>query len=150
MDEVSTKKLFILRGLPGSGKSVFAEVIVYHSIKDLNLTTSIRNTNSLFIDSDGNYKFDATKLQSNEEKNQRLVEQDMIAGIELIVVDNPNITLNEIMPYNNLAHLYGYEVCVRHIGSRDPNNIRIYHERNQYKVPLSEIERMASRFERMQ
>lgn len=148
MDNFS-KKLFILRGLPGSGKSVFAEVLVYHVIKEYNFTTSIRNTNTLFIDSDGNYKFDASKLNAHEEENQRLVEKDMITGIDLIVVDNPNMTLNEMMPYMNLAKFHGYELIVQHIGNRDPENIRIYHQRNQYNIPLSEIERMASRFERM-
>lgn len=161
------KKLIILRGLPGSGKSTKTKELIeeykkdrreaydaYYALSVLStpfplpreMTTSIRSTDALFV-VDGTYRFDPTKLGMNHHRNQRLVEQDMLNGTELIIVDNTNIKRRDFQNYVNLAQLHGYKVEEITIGGFDDEFVNICFKRNQHGVPLEAIKRMAANFE---
>ena len=49
------KKLFLVRGLPGSGKSTFAKALVGSDFL-------VCEADKFFYDKEGNYNFDATKV----------------------------------------------------------------------------------------
>ena len=51
------KDLILLRGLPGSGKSTFAKMLVRD--KDYRH----KEADMFFVDSEGNYKFEPSKIQ---------------------------------------------------------------------------------------
>ena len=53
------KELFLLRGLPGSGKSTFAN-FVWNEY-------AICEADKFFYDKEGNYNFDATKIKQAHE-----------------------------------------------------------------------------------
>lgn len=141
-------KLIILRGLPGSGKTTVAEEIRYHLIHDTDAFVTIRSTDSKFLDADGNYKFDPKKLGEYHLLNQREVQEDMISGAEVIIVDNTNTRRWEMKPYIDLAIQHGYTVEEKIVGKFDSESIAIYAQRNTHGVPLEAIQRMAARFER--
>ena len=62
------KVLYIVRGIPGSGKSTFAKTLGgQHYEADM-----------YFIDEEGNYKFDGTKIKDAHKWCQSFVETDMV------------------------------------------------------------------------
>jgi predicted kinase len=135
-------KLVILRGLPGSGKSTRAK-----QLQSGNSNSSIRSADALFVEN-GVYKFVPERLGYVHHRNRQLVEEDMAAGVELIIVDNTNICHRDYRPYVELAEQYGYEVQFEIIGEFDEAACFIYHVRNEHSVPLWKIQEMAQKFQR--
>ena len=123
------KILYIVRGIPGSGKSTFAKT----------LGGTHHETDNFFM-VDGEYKFDVTKLKVAHEWCQNKVKTDMMVGIEKIVVSNTFTQEWEMEYYIELAKTYGYKtfsivVENRHGGVNDHN------------VPDEVLTKMRDRFE---
>lgn len=95
-------KLILIRGLPGSGKSTFAE-----SLKK-NDSTVIVEADQYFIDSDGVYKFDASKLGAAHLSCYNRAEHFMKSGFETVIVSNTFTKESEINPYIKLGRKYEY------------------------------------------
>ena len=153
------KRLVIMRGLPGSGKSTMARDIARSAIKENHQEVVICSTDSFFVNDDGEYVFDPTKLGQHHSANQHKVKSYMLLGAEVIIVDNTNTTHREMKPYKELALLRGYDVHEVFIGKEflfqgmdtDHNKFRDYialcHERGTHGVPMESIEKMARRFQ---
>ncbi len=135
------KKLFILVGVPGSGKSFKAKEIAEHYTKN-NIASLICSTDDEFI-VNGAYQFDQKKLGENHTKCQKKAESAMRYGI-CVIVDNTNILKVHREPYKNLAAKYGYEVEEVFIEC----DIEVAIKRNTHNVPEATIRRMASQIER--
>jgi predicted kinase len=123
------KILYIVRGIPGSGKSTFAKT----------LGGTHHETDNFFM-VDGEYKFDVTKLKAAHEWCQNKVKTDMMVGREKIVVSNTFTQEWEMEYYLELAKTYGYKtfsivVENRHGGVNDHN------------VPDEVLTKMRDRFE---
>lgn len=138
--EYSTIKptLFIVRGLPGNGKSTFA--------KHIWIDQMICEADKYFIDESGEYKFDRNKLREAHNWCRKEVEDRMIANqknpnhyIE-IVVSNTFTTEKEIQPYTELAEKYGYQVVSLIVENRHGN-------KSIHGVPESTMDKMRKRFE---
>lgn len=128
------KKLYIVRGLPGSGKSTFAK----------SLGGTHFETDSYFM-VDGEYKFDFTKLKEAHKWCQDSVNTAMIlnntTGInEVIVVSNTFTQEWEMQPYFEMAESWGYQVFSLIIENRHGGV-------NEHGVPEDKIEVMKNRFE---
>jgi len=124
------KVLFIVRGLPGSGKSTFAKTFGgQHYEADM-----------FFIDEDGNYKFDGTKIKDAHKWCQSFVKTDMMLEYPKIVVSNTFTQEWEMKPYMDLAKEHGYKVFTIVVENRHGRN-------NVHNVPEDKIEQMANRFE---
>lgn len=95
------KKLIILRGVSGSGKSSLA--------KELGKNGVIYSTDD-FFNQTGEYLFDAKKLGQAHQWNQKRTEEAMQQEMPLIVVDNTSTQKFELKPYVQLARQYGYKV----------------------------------------
>jgi len=124
------KIIYLVRGLPGSGKSTFAKTLGgEHYEADM-----------FFIDGNGEYKFDGSKIKWAHEWCHDMVYMDMIKEIPKIVVSNTFTQEWEMQPYFELAKKYGYKVFSIIVENR--------HEGiNEHGVPEEKIEQMKNRFE---
>lgn len=137
------KKVYILRGLSGSGKSALAESLV----RNASAPHHIVSADHFFV-VDGVYQFDPTKLQMAHntcfEVFARAVLHDTV---DTIIVDNTNSTLREYAHYAIVARLCGYEVVVLEIPCRDMTDFERFHARSRHGVPLETMDRMRVRWE---
>lgn len=119
-------KVTILRGVSGSGKSTYAATNYPGAL--------VVSADSFFAFVDG-YKFDPTKLSEAHGLCLRGFVDAAQRGRN-VVVDNTNITVEEIAPYYAIAEAYGREVEI--VTFDVP--ISIAHARNIHNVPLAKVE----------
>ena len=123
------KILYIVRGIPGSGKSTFAKT----------LSDNHYEADMYFLDQESNYVFDGTKIKNAHAWCLDRVKTDMAVAREKIVVSNTFTQEWEMEPYLELAKQYGYKVFSIIVENR--------HEGiNQHGVPEDKIEQMKNRF----
>lgn len=145
------KILYILRGIPGSGKSFIAKQLVP--------VDNIFSTDNYW---GLNYDFDITKLGEAHKWNQIQIEIAMNIGTTPIAVDNTNITVKDISPYIKLATKYNYNVIykeptspwwielIKRIENKDQigiqESIDILYTKNIHNVPRQVIEKMVQKW----
>jgi predicted kinase len=127
------KELFLLRGLPGSGKSTLAKMLV--GDKDY----CHKEADMYFIDENGEYKFDVTKLRDAHAWCQEEVEF-LMKYEHKVVVSNTFTQEWEMQPYYDLAKKYGYRVHSLIVENRHGGV-------NEHGVPEDKLEIMKNRFE---
>lgn len=132
------KKLYIVRGLPGSGKSTFAEALVGSDFL-------VCEADKYFM-VDGEYKFDASKLKEAHESCRARVEMYMHDSAmndqfyREIAVSNTFTQEWEMQAYLDLAKKYDYMVFTVIVENRHGGI-------NQHGVPIDKLEQMKNRFE---
>lgn len=124
------KVLIIVRGLPGSGKSTFAELLG---------NVQICTADDYFMTS-GAYQFKQEDLGAAHLKCQQKCENLMKANTPRIAVANTATTSREIAPYTGLAEKYGYKVFSVVVENRHGGS-------NVHNVPPETIEKMRGRFD---
>ncbi|KAH9498585.1 hypothetical protein Btru_007462 [Bulinus truncatus] len=100
-----TKVMFIMRGLPGSGKSTIVQ-----KIKSLYSHCFVCSADDYFCDSDGVYHFDQNLLGAAHTNCQNRAQHACQQGVPIIVIDNTNVKRWEMKFYSNLANTSGYIV----------------------------------------
>ena len=130
------KNLYLLRGIPGAGKSTLAK----------QLGDSHFETDTFFM-VEGEYKFDPTKLRKAHEWCQSQIELAMINNHVTAGLDNSDIVVSntftqawEMDAYNELANQYGYRVFSIIVENRHGGV-------NQHNVPEDKLQMMKERFE---
>lgn len=132
------KKLYIVRGLPGSGKSTFAEAIVGSDFL-------VCEADKYFM-VNGEYKFDMSKIKEAHEWCRNRVEimmKDSLMNDQFyreIAVSNTFTQEWEMKPYFDLAMMYGYTVFTVIVENRHGGV-------NQHNVPDATLGNMRNRFE---
>jgi len=135
------KELFLLRGLPGSGKTTLA-----HSIGGTWV-----EADHYFLNENGDYEFYGSKLKDAHKWCQDSVEEAMTwdehpeieflsAGVSKIVVSNTFTQEWEMQPYYDLAEKHGYKVYSLVVENRHGGV-------NEHGVPEDKLEIMKNRFE---
>jgi predicted kinase len=125
-----TKTLYIIRGLPGAGKSTLGSKIA----GDLAFAADD------FFDEFYNGKFIAEKIKQAHEYCRLKVRQAMCDGAPSIAVCNTFTQEWELKPYLSLAEEYGY--MVHSIIVENRQNTKSVHN-----VPSETIKRMQDRFQ---
>ena len=131
------KVLILLRGLPGSGKSTFANYM---------FSNNIFEADKYFYDEFGNYNFDASKLDLAHKWCQDQVIVAMTENLlsngkyySEIVVSNTSTTEKELKPYLDLAMTYNYDIISLIVENRHGNS-------SVHNLPAETIEKMRKRF----
>jgi predicted kinase len=132
------KILTLVRGLPGSGKSTFANLITNKF--------SICEADLFFYDKEGNYNFDGSRLKLahvwcfNQVRTRMEDNKLNPQFYPEIVVSNTFTQEWEMEKYYELAEEYGYKVFSIIVENRHGGV-------NQHGVPAEKIEQMKNRFE---
>lgn len=126
-----TKALFLVRGLPGSGKSTFS--------KFLCRSEDICEADKFFM-VEGQYRFDASRLKQAHEWCRSQVEARMQMDVDRIVVSNTFTREWEMAPYFELATKFGYSVFSVIVENRHGST-------SVHNVPAASIDAMKNRFE---
>lgn len=124
------KKLYLIRGVSGSGKTTFAET--------LNILFTF-SADMYFEDESGNYHFDAKYLKDAHEWCRKSVKNIMIQG-HSVVVANTFTQEWEMQPYYDLAEKYGYTVFSVIVENRHGN-------KSVHNVPEETLKKQKERFE---
>lgn len=133
-----TGHLILLRGLPGSGKSLLGEVI-NTPVYGWSRPNIVLSADDYFI-KDGGYEFDVTKITEAHNDCIQRCAQLMSGGSNKIVVANTFAEQWELRPYYDIADRYGY--CVHSLVVENRHN-----GKNSHDVPEETIEDMKSKFE---
>jgi predicted kinase len=128
--------VYILAGLPGSGKSTWARQYG-------GTMSTIVSADHFFERSGGKYNFDFTKLGEAHGECLKSFVEALIDGHSYVFVDNTNTTIPEIALYYALARAYGYKVELHLFLCSEEVSFR----RNIHNVPMKSIEMMRKRFD---
>ena len=128
----TAKKVVILRGLPGAGKSTFTA----------GLDLPVVSADHYFLSPEGEYVFRPEKLPEAHGQCFRRAVEHASRG-EGFVVDNTNLTAVEVAPYVALAGAYGLDHEIISVVA-DPE---VAFRRQRHGVPRATFERMRAAFE---
>lgn len=120
--------LYIIRGVPGSGKTTLA----------YRLTDTVIEADDFFVDPDGVYRYDQKRIGEAHAHCQIRVLRAMAYGINRIAVSNTFTRCWELITYIEMAKALGYAVrVIRCQGTWQ----------NTHGVPAEIVEAMRNRFE---
>ena len=129
--------LFLIRGIPGSGKTSFATHIWNEY--------AVCEADKFFYDKEGNYNFDPTKLKEahawckNEVETRMIDHQNNGQYYPEIAVSNTFTQEWEMKDYYDLAEKYGYKIVSLIVENRHGG-------KNVHGVPDEKLEIMKNRF----
>jgi predicted kinase len=131
-----TKDAYIMRGVPGSGKSTKAAELAGDK-------GVIHSTDTYFMVA-GQYRYDPSKLQEYHSRNQAAFEQSLQDGVPVVICDNTNVRVAHMLPYITVARRYGYRVHIVELPHPDPV---VAAQRNSHGATEDTIRRMLRNWE---
>jgi predicted kinase len=130
------KDLYIIRGLPGSGKSSVAKEISFRfKLLGKSFYYPHFEVDKYFCDENGNYYFNADNLMSYHNRCFNDTEKSLQRGIKKVIVSNTTTLEEDVNLYINLAKKYNYRYFVIVVENRH-NGI------DKHNVPLTTLEKM--------
>lgn len=139
----ATRRLFIIRGLPGVGKTTLAKQLLEAGI--VAHITAADDYMVEEIDGVSQYKFDPSKLKTCHQNCQKRVEYLMLHTGESIAVHNTFMERWEFDHYLRLAEKLNYEPVVMTMFTQ--LSLGKLAERNVHGVPTDKIEKMWMRYQ---
>ena len=142
------KQLFIMRGLPGSGKSTIAQLLLdglHHRPSDgtrVGPATRLLSADDLRI-VDGVYQFLPDLEPYLWEEFERLFHEAIKEQVESIIIDNTNLRPLHYEMYKQEAIEAGYIVHEIIVGDFD---VEACFKRTIHEVPIDKIEDMKKAF----
>ena len=138
MDTIVTQgDLILLRGLPGSGKTLLASIILQ---SPSGYEPEILSVDDFFVNNDGVYDFDPTKIKEAENYCQFRCSERMRQQKARIVVANTFTHDWEMEEYFKMAERYNYRVHTVIVENRHGNT-------NIHNVPEDKLQELEERFE---
>jgi adenylate kinase family enzyme len=124
------KEFYIIRGIPGCGKSTLANVLA------ANCDSVICCADDYFRGTDGSYNFIPEYLGEAHSQCQAKARKGISENKERIIIDNVNATTAQLMPYIEMAEKANYRVISLIVEHR-------HQEINRHHVPEHSRRRMA-------
>lgn len=105
------RTLYIIRGLPGSGKSTLGSMLTQWNVSN----------DEYFTDKEGNYNFVASKLPEAFKYCENVTRSAMRQGVSVIAVCNTFVKREHMQVYLDMAKEHCYSVniivCTGNFGS---------------------------------
>lgn len=137
------KKVVVLSGVSGSGKSTYALKLLWNALEPGTYCKVVSADDYFTVY--GEYCFDPMKLG---DAHNQCFRDFMFAIInekseyDLVIVDNTNTTITEIAPYMLAGSAYGWETELHVLQCA---SLKVCAERNTHNVPLNAIIRQDRR-----
>jgi predicted kinase len=126
------KTIIFTRGIPGCGKSTFAEYLA------LSNGAVICTADDYFIDENGDYKWNPDKIGTAHRWCESKAKKAMEDGKDVIIA-NTSTKESELKPYITMADEYGYRIISLIVENRHGG-------KNIHDVPEETINKMKDRF----
>lgn len=140
--------MIIMRGLPGSGKSSLAGAIYQAYRKAFpHRIVGTFSADSFYYGLDGKYYYDSKLAGYAHMFNQGKCAYFMRRGYHLAIVDNTNITIDEMKPYLTLASLLNWPVFMLEPETPWAWDVDECVVRNTHGVPRDVIQSMMDRYQ---
>ena len=128
-----TNTVYILRGLPGSGKSCWIENFIDENcIEDLSIICS---ANEFFLDEKGFFKFNPRDLPQAYSKCFNKFMNALKENRSYIFINNPNAQYWEYENYETIAKFFKYQIKIIEIDCPSEAHIEYYNSRCNTNVP---------------
>lgn len=121
--------LYMVRGIPGGGKTTFAETIC----------DKVVSADDYHYDSEGVYRWKLENMAAAHRYCQGKTRTIMETGKD-VAVANTSTTKKELKPYYDLAEEFGYTVFSIIVENRHGG-------KNVHNVPAETLEKMKKRFD---
>jgi tRNA uridine 5-carbamoylmethylation protein Kti12 len=139
------KKIILVRGLPGSGKTTLGEKIK-EQLFNAGTTCALYSTDDFFV-YNNKYNFDVNLLSVAHSWNRGRVIRSMMRNVDVIIVANTFTQAWEVSPYYFDAQKFGYEVEFKQPKTEWAFDADVLFEKNTHGVPLETIKKMIDRWE---
>ena len=148
------KRVFIFRGISGSGKSTIAKSIMKEELQEIRKEESVENELEIdkiikycsaddFFMINGDYCYDYTKLsEAHDYCLEKYLEGLNSSTVRILIVDNTNTETWEYSPYTALARVFKCDINIIEV-HRD---IKDCITENKHKVPVEIIKAQYKRF----
>ena len=137
---MESKRVVIMRGLPGSGKSTHVKALIEEARGDTHTEVRVCSSDAFFIDLDtGEYKCDPKKFGESHAHCFRTFLSALQDKIGVIVVDNVNSRLWEYQNYAQAAKMMGYSVSVVEFRVATREQLKVCVKRQTHGVPVEAI-----------
>jgi predicted kinase len=134
----ATPTAFILRGLPGSGKSTLVGDIANRTYRSYQVCSA----DHYWIQKDGSYKFDLTQVPKNHHQCLRRFINDLSqCSTHSVFLDNTNTSLKEFGYCVQIAEAYDYKTVLITLNCSVETSMK----RNVHNVPEKTIKGMFKR-----
>lgn len=134
--------IYIMRGLPGTGKSALADVL-----RTIHPDSQVLSSDDFFYDpKTGTHTFDKERIKEAHEWNFERYKKAIEANVPNIIVDNSNVKKYHYHHYLDYGQRHNYLVSVVTIPHNDVSDQQLT-ERNVHGVSRETIRRMRKEFE---
>lgn len=137
---MNTRILVLVRGVPGAGKSTFANNLRETYLKAGLTVAGPLEADDFFVDPNtGAYNYNPSLIRQAHESCQADAEAAMQTGFEYVIVSNTSTTEREVATYTKMATQYNYQILSLVVENRHGN-------KSVHGVPEEAMTRMKDRF----
>lgn len=131
------KTLYMIRGLPGSGKTTLANELK-ETYEAAGFTVALASADDYHV-VNGEYQWKAENIARAHHACKTKAGSAMSLGVDVVIVHNTSTTEKELKVYLEFAQLFGYKVVSLVVENRHGNE-------SIHNVPEETIDAMRRRF----
>jgi predicted kinase len=134
-------KLIVIRGLPGSGKSAYAETLA-------NNEKAIVVSVDAYFQRDGEYKFKSHEISRAYGYIEGQIDVLMQNYTPTIIADGIHQSEKHVQSYQFLADKYGYSLEIHYPPGEFIWDVSACYKHSIHRVPFRAIKNISDKFER--